>query len=78
MANQPVITATMKITAKDVNGNNTVKQFNAVYGVNFDYNKGMMSVIDATGEFYFSLSAVITFTNVISGGLANFHTITVA
>jgi hypothetical protein len=77
MANQPAIIATLKITAKDINGNNTVKQFNSVYGVNFDYNKGMMSVTDATGEFYFSLGAVLTFTNIVSG-VPSFHTITVA
>ncbi len=77
MANQPVISATLKITTRDINGNLTVKQFNSVFGIEFDYNKGMMSVTDQTGKFYFSLSAVITFTNVISGGVANFHTITV-
>jgi hypothetical protein len=77
MANQPAIIATVKITALDINGNHTTKQFNSVYGVNFDYNKGMMSITDATGEFYFSLGAVVTFTNVIVGGVVNFHTITV-
>jgi len=76
MANQPLIIATVKITATDINGNRTTKQFNSVYGVNFDYNKGMVAIIDATGEFYFSLSVVTQFTNIISG-VPNFHTITI-
>ena len=77
MANQPLIIASVKITTRDINNNNTVKQFNSVFGVNFDYNKGMINIVDATGSFYFSLSAVVTFTNVIASGLTNFHTITI-
>ena len=76
MANQPAIVATLTITARDINGNYTKKQFNSVYGVNFDYNKGMLNVIDATGSFYFSLTAVVSFTNIIVG-VPSFHTITV-
>lgn len=76
MANQPVITATVKITATDINGNRTTKQFNSVYGVSFDYNKGMVNIVDATGSFYFSLSVVTSFVNVIAG-VPNFHTITI-
>ena len=76
MANQPAIIATVKITATDVNGNRTAKQFNSVYEVKFDYNKGMINIVDATGSFYFSLGAVVTFTNIITG-IPNFHTITI-
>ena len=76
MANQPAIIATVKIHAKDVNGNNTPKQFNSVYEVKFDFNKGMINIVDATGSFYFSLGAVVTFTNLITG-LPGFHTITI-
>lgn len=76
MANQPAIIATVKITATDINGNRTAKQFNSVYEVNFDYNKGMISITDATGKFYFALGVVTSFVNTIAG-VPSFHTITI-
>ena len=67
MANQPVIIATVKVTADDINGNSTTKQFNSVYGMNFDYNKGMVQITDATGQFYFSLTDINSLTYTIAG-----------
>jgi hypothetical protein len=69
MPNQPLISATVRIMTDDINGNNTTKQFNTVYGLNFDYNKGMVNIIDATGSFYFSLFDVITLTYTVAGGV---------
>ena len=78
MANQPVIIATVKITAKDINGNNTVKQFNSVYNVSFDYNKGMINIVDQTGSFYFPLNVVTSFVNtILQTPSSNFHTIVI-
>jgi hypothetical protein len=72
MANQPIIVATVKITATDINGNSVAKQFNAVTAMNFDYSKGMLNVIDATGQFYFSLGAISTLTyTIVTGNLGS-------
>lgn len=75
MPNQPLITGTVKVTAKDVNGNNVAKQFNAVTGLSFDYNKGMVQVTDATGSFYFPLTPMTTLTYTITTGLAGSHVV---
>jgi hypothetical protein len=75
MANQPLLKATVNITAKDINSNNVAKQFNNVLGLNFDYNTGKINVIDTTGSFYFSLSAISSLTYTIVTGLNGSHTV---
>ena len=69
MPNQPIISATVKVTADDINGNNSTKQFNFVGGLNFDFNKGMVNIVDATGSFYFSLVDMVSVTYTIAGGV---------
>lgn len=75
MANTPLVNARVNITAKDVNGNNIAKQFNSVLALNFDYIKGMVNVVDATGSFYFSLTAITTLTYTITTGLNGTHSV---
>lgn len=75
MANTPLINATVKITAKDINGNNVAKIFSAVRGLNFDYNDATVNVIDATGSFYFSLSALTSLTYTITANPGGQHAI---
>jgi len=75
MANTPLITATVKITAKDINGNNVAKQFNNVYYLNFDYNDGTVNIVDATGSFYFNLKLITSFTYTIVAGVGGVTTI---
>lgn len=66
MPNSPLINATVKITAKDINGNNIAKTFNAVKGVNIDYTDGTINVIDVTGSFYFPMLPLTSFTYTIT------------
>ena len=75
MANAPRITATVKVTAKDINGNNIAKQFNQVIGMNFDYADGTVNIIDATGSFYFPLGPMTTFTYTIVNGTGGSHVV---
>ena len=65
MANPLLINALVKITAKDINGNNVAKQFNQVRYINFDYNDATVNIIDATGSFYFPLVPMTTLTYTI-------------
>lgn len=71
----PLLNATVKVTARDINNNNIAKQFNAVTMLNFDYNDGTVQVIDATGSFYFGIRAITTLTYVITPGIAGVHTV---
>ncbi len=75
MPTTPAITATVKITAKDINGNNIAKQFNSVSSLYFDYAKGMVSIIDVTGQFYFSLTAITALTYTIVSGVGGSTTV---
>ncbi len=65
MANAVLITAVVKVTAKDVNGNNVAKQFNAVRNMLFDYNDATVNIVDVTGSFYFPLTPMTTLTYTI-------------
>lgn len=75
MANTPLITATVKITARDINNNNVAKQFNNVTFMNFDYNDGTINIIDKTGSFYFNLKLVTSLTYTIVAGVNGQHTV---
>jgi hypothetical protein len=75
MPNQPLIISTVKVTAKDINGNNIAKQFNSVSALHFDYAKGMVNIIDATGQFYFPLTPLTTLTYTITTGIAGAHVV---
>lgn len=75
MPNQPLINATVKITAKDINGNNIAKTFSRVYNINFDYNDGTINIVDATGSFYFPLTPLTTFTYTIVANPGGSHSI---
>lgn len=65
MPNTPLINATVRVTARDINNNNVAKQFNAVSAINFDYAKGMVNIVDAKGSFYFPLTPMTTLTYTI-------------
>ena len=73
MPNQPLILATVKVTARDINGNNIAKQFNGVRLINFDYGDGTVNIVDVTGSFYFPLTPMTTLTYTITTGLAGSH-----
>ncbi len=75
MANSPRLLATVKITVKDINGNNVAKQFNSVYNLIFDYNDATVNIVDATGSFYFSLSTITTLTYTVTTGIAGSHVV---
>lgn len=76
MANTPIVNARMTVTAKDINGNNVAKQFNAVHRLTLDYDKGVFNVLDATGSFFFPLgSPLTTVTYTIVTGLNGQHTV---
>lgn len=68
MANTPLLNGVVKITHEDINGNDTLVTFNSVTALNFDYAKGMLQVVDATGSFYFSLTdpTSVTYTIVVN------------
>jgi len=75
MPNQPLITATVNITVRDINNNLVAKQFNAVRNINFDYNTGKVNIVDVTGSFYFSIQTLTTLTYVIVAGINGQHTV---
>ncbi len=75
MANSPLIVATVKVTAKDINGNNVAKQFNAVKQIIFDYTDATVNVVDVTGSFYFPLTPMTTLTYTITAGIAGSHVV---
>ncbi len=75
MANQPVISATAKVTAKDVNGNNIAKQYNSVLAMNIDYTKGIVNIIDVTGSFYFPFVQMATLTYTITANPGGQHVV---
>ena len=75
MANAPIITATVKVTAKDINGNNVAKQYNQVKGIVFDYNDATVNIIDVTGSFYFPLTPLTTFTYTIVANPGGSHVV---
>ncbi len=75
MANVPLLTATVKITVKDINNNSVAKQFNAVNYLNFDYVDGSVNIVDATGSFYFTLKSITSLTYTVTTGLAGSHVV---
>jgi hypothetical protein len=62
MANDPAIIATVKITVKDINGNNTTKQFSSVSNLNFDFKSGKVNIVDSSGSFFFTLKTISSLT----------------
>jgi hypothetical protein len=77
MANTGIITTTVKITNKDINGNNIAKQFNQVQTLHFDYNDAtpMINIIDATGSFYFPITSLTTVTYTITANPGGSHVV---
>lgn len=75
MPSTPAINATVNITVKDINNNSVAKQFNRVTGLNFDYFKGMVNIIDVTGSFFFPLNTLTTLTYTIVTGVNGQHTV---
>jgi hypothetical protein len=75
MANQPLIITTVKVTAKDINGNNVAKQFTQVKSIVFDYGDGTVNIIDVTGSFYFPLGPMTALTYTITPGVSGSHSI---
>ena len=75
MANTPLITATVKITCKDINNNSVAKQFNQVTGMNFDYSDGTINIIDVTGSFYFTIRTIATLTYTIVANPGGSHVV---
>jgi len=76
MPTTPAITATVKVTAKDINGNNIAKQFNNVSSLQFDYVKGIVQVTDLNqGQFYFPLLLITTLTYTVVAGVGGTTTV---
>ena len=75
MANAPLINATARVTARDINNNNVAKQFNSVRFINFDYNDGTVNIVDATGSFYFPLKPMTSVAFTIVAGVNGQHTV---
>jgi len=67
MPNTPIILATVNITSRGLDGSNVLKTFEEVKAINFDFSKGMVNIVDSTGSFFFSLTAVVTLTYVVAG-----------
>lgn len=63
----PAINTAVTITVLDIKGNSVAKQFNAVSALNFDYNKGVVNVVDVTGSFYFTILTITTLTYTVGG-----------
>lgn len=62
MSESAAITASVTITV-----NSVAKVYSAVKALNFDYFKGKVNIVDATGSFYFSIAAITTLTYTIAG-----------
>ena len=75
MANKPLLNCTVKITAKDINGNNVAKQFNAVNYMNIDYTDATINIVDATGSFYFPITPLTSLTYTIVTGIGGSTTV---
>jgi hypothetical protein len=75
MPTNPAITARVTITVADINGNSIANTFNSVAELRFDYNKGMVRIIDTTGEFYFTLLTITTLTYTVVTGLGGATTV---
>jgi hypothetical protein len=77
MANTSIINAIVKITSKDINGNNVAKQFNQVSTLHFDYSDAtpMINIIDVTGSFYFPILPLTTVTYTIVANPGGQHTV---
>ena len=77
MANTQIITTTVKITARDVNGNNVAKQFNQVVSLHFDYadSTPIINIVDVTGSFYFPILPLSAVTYTITPNPGGSHVI---
>lgn len=76
MPTTPAITARVTITARDINNNNVAKTFNFVGSLTFDYNKGVVSIVDLNqGQFYFSLLTITTLTYTVVAGVGGATTV---
>lgn len=78
MPKNPALSATVKITCKDINNNSVAKMFNAVGSLSFDYDKGTVNIVDDSGSFYFPLIPSTTLTYTITGGLAGQHAVVIS
>lgn len=68
MANQPALTAAVTVTAVNIKGASVANIFAQVRSISMDYDKGMLSLLDAEqGAFYFPLTPVTTITFVVAG-----------
>jgi hypothetical protein len=78
MSTYPLLSATCKVTAKDINNNSVAKQFNAVKELKFDYASGRLNVLDATGSFYFQLTSITALTYTVVTGANGNHAVVVS
>ena len=60
----PVITTRVSITV-----NSILNVFENVIGLNFDYYKGMVNIVNPSGSFYFGLTTLTTVTYTIAGSV---------
>lgn len=65
MANAPLTTCVVKITAKDINGNNILKTFGQVRNIIYDFNDMTINILDVTGSFYFALTPVTSIVTTV-------------
>ena len=75
MPTTPAINAIVSITVKDINGNSVAKKFNNVSRLTFDYSKGMVKIVDVTGQFYFTLTTITTLTYTVVSGIGGVTTV---
>jgi hypothetical protein len=78
MANVPAIAARATVTSLSLAGDSVAKTFSTVGELHFDFNKGMVNVVDATGSFFFPLKPVTTVTDTIVAGVNGQHTIVIS
>lgn len=73
MASTPALECQVTITSKSILGDSVASVFNKVLQLEFNYNKGVIRLVDQQqGEFFFGLSLVTTITPVVVNNLTTY------
>ena len=78
MPTTPAINAIVTITSYSIGGSSVAKTFRPVSGLDFDFNKGTVRITDATGQFYFSLTAITSLTYTVVSGVGGATTVVIS
>lgn len=73
MAYTPAINARATVTSRSLANDNVVKVFSTVHSITFDFDKGMVNVVDETGSFFFSLKVMTSIADTIVTGVNGQH-----